>query len=231
MSDAEFDTFLDEVFKRYAELSKDTTPWYVFHSSSTQDQFKKYIEKTGWQVRTQIIWNKPSATMGWSDYRMKHEPMFYCGKENTTFYGDRTGTSVWDFHKEMDDLIKWAKTIQKADQSGKTTIWTMKREPVGGYVHPTQKPVELIGYAIRNSSKNGDIVVDLFGGSGATMIACGKKGRRAFLMELDPRYIDVIVSRYCDYTGNYDIIKNGEPITWPKSEKNKTQKKITGEDF
>jgi DNA modification methylase len=152
---------------------------------------------------------------------MKHEPMFYCGQEGVKFYGDRTGTSVWDFQKDIEDLIKWAKTIQKADSSGKTTIWTMKREPVGGYVHPTQKPVELIEHAIRNSSQNGEIVADLFGGSGATLIACGKKGRRAFLMELDPRYVDVIVTRYCDYIGDYEIIKNGEKITWKKNESNK----------
>ena len=228
MTPEEFDTFLSSIFARYAEISKDTTPWYVFHSSSTQSQFQAAIEKAGFNVKTQIIWNKPTASMGWGDYRYKHEPMFYCGKENTNFYGDRTGTTVWDFQKELEDLIKWAKTIQKADSSGKTTIWTMKREPVGGYVHPTQKPVELIEYAIRNSSKNGEIVVDLFGGSGATLIACGKKGRRAFIMEMDPKYVDVIVSRYCDYIGNWEIIKNGQPIIW--NEKNKTKKAVKGKD-
>lgn len=221
MSKTEFDTFLTEVFKRYSEISKPTSAWYVFHSSSTQHQFQKAIEDSGWNVKTQIIWNKPTASMGWGDYRYKHEPMFYCGKENTNFYGDRTGTTVWDFQKEIDDLIKWAKTIQRADQEGKTTIWTMKREPVGGYQHPTTKPVELIEKAIVNSSKNGEIVVDLFGGSGATLIACGKKGRRAFLMELDPRYCDVIVSRYCNYIGSNEIYKNGEKITWIPNEPNK----------
>lgn len=224
MSSTAFDEFLDKVFKRYAEISKPTSPWYVFHSSSTQHQFQKAIENSGFTVKTQIIWNKPNASMGWGDYRYKHEPMFYCGKENTNFYGDRTGTTVWDFHKEVEDFVKLAKAIQRADNMGMTTIWTMKREPVGGYVHPTQKPVELIEHAIRNSSKNGEIVVDLFGGSGATLIACGKKGRRAFLMELDTKYVDVIVSRYCDYIQNWEIIKNGKVINWPKNEKNKSDK-------
>lgn len=223
MSKGEFDTFLSEVFKRYAEISKPTTPWYVFHSSSTQHQFQRAIEEATWNVKTQIIWNKPTASMGWGDYRYKHEPMFYCGKDKVNFYGDRTGTTVWDFQKDVEDLIKWAKTIQRADNEGLTTIWTMKREPVGGYVHPTQKPVELIERAIKNSSKNGEIVVDLFGGSGATLIACGKKGRKAYLMELDPKYVDVIVSRYCDYIQNWEITKNGKVITW-KNDKKKPAK-------
>lgn len=214
MGKEEFTQFLTEVFKRYEELSKNEAAWYVFHSPKTQDQFKDAINKTKWKVKNQIIWNKPSAGMGMNEYRQKHEPMFYCGTENVNFYGDRTGTTVWDFHKEIDDIVKWAKTIQDADKSGKTTIWTMKREPVGDYVHPTQKPVELIEHTIRNSSKNGQLVADLFLGSGATLIASGKKGRICYGMELDPKYVDVIIKRYCDYTGNNKVIKNGVEIEW-----------------
>lgn len=219
MSDEEFDTFLHEVFQRYSENSEENAAWYVFHSSSTQDQFKKEIENSGWKVKTQIIWNKPNASMGWGDYRMKHEPMFYCGKENVNFYGDRTGTSVWDFHQNEDDLLNFVKQLMRADRDGRNTIWTMKREPVGDYVHPTQKPVELICYALRNSSKNRDLVLDLFLGSGATLIACGKKGRICNGMELDPKYVDVIVSRYCEYIQDWKIKKNGVEIEWPKAEK------------
>jgi DNA modification methylase len=221
MSDSAFDEFLSEVFKRYDEHTKEEAGWYVFHSSSTQHQFQKAIEDAGAKVKCQIIWNKPNASMGWGDYRYKHEPMFYCGKESTNFYGDRTGTTVWDFHDNEDDLLKFVKNLMRAEREGKTTIWTMKREPVGGYVHPTQKPVELIEYAIRNSSKNGQLVMDLFLGSGATLIACGKKGRVCAGMELDPKYVDVIVSRYCEYVQNWEVTKNGEKIIWPKNEKKK----------
>lgn len=216
MSDEAFTVMLSEWFKRFAENTKVGGAWYVFHSSSTQDQFTKAIEDTGWKVRTQIIWNKPTASMGWGDYRMKHEPMLYCGKENTQFYGDRTNTSIWDFHKNENDLEKWAKRQLQAEKDGKTKIWTMKRESVQGYVHPTQKPVELISFALFNSSKAGDIVLDLFGGSGSTMVACDKIGRISHSMELDPKYVDVIVQRYCEYTGNYNIRKNGEDIIWQK---------------
>lgn len=214
MTPEEFDIFLSKVFQRYSEITKEDAAWYVFHSSSTQHQFQKAIEDAGWNVKCQIIWNKPTASMGWGDYRYKHEPMFYCGKENTKFYGDRTGTTVWDFQKEVEDLVKWAKTIQRADQQGKTTIWTMKREPVGDYVHPTQKPVELIEHTLRNSSRNGELVADLFLGSGATLIACGKKGRICYGLEMDPKYVDCAIKRYCDYTGNYKIKKNGKEIEW-----------------
>jgi site-specific DNA-methyltransferase (adenine-specific) len=219
MSDEAFTAMLGEWFKRFSENTKEGGAWYVFHSSSTQDQFTKAIEDTGWKVRTQIIWNKPTASMGWGDYRMKHEPMFYCGKENTQFYGDRTGTSIWDFHKNKLDLVKWAERVLKADTDGKTTIWTMKRENVNGYVHPTQKPVELIVKALVNSSKMGDIVLDLFGGSGSTMLACYKTGRMSRSMELDPKYVDVIVQRYVDYTGNENIKLNGKEIIWKQTEK------------
>ena len=219
MSDEKFDEFLKGAFQRLSEISKDGAGWYVFHSSSTQDQFRKTIEDAGWRVKTQIIWNKPTASMGWGDYRMKHEPMFYCGKENTVFYGDRTGTSVWDFQKTEQELVNWAKIQKRLEKDGRTTIWTMKRENVNGYVHPTQKPVELIQYALFNSSKAGDIVVDPFLGSGSTLIAAQKTNRVCYGLELDPRYVDTIIQRWCDYTGTYDIIKNGKEMTWQKKTK------------
>lgn len=217
MSESSFDTFLLEVFKRFAENSKAGAGWYVFHSSSTQHQFQKAIEESGWNVKNQIIWNKPVASMGWGDYRWKHEPMFYCGKENTQFYGDRTHTTTIDMPSDDEKALKWLKKQKELEAKGYTTIWSMKRDNVNNYLHPTQKPVELICYAITNSSKEGDIVLDLFGGSGATLIACQKMGRTAYLNELDPKYVDVIVQRYVDYTGNEEIKKNGEIITWQKT--------------
>ena len=202
MTSESFDTFLDLVFKRYAENSKAGAGWYIFHSSSTQHQFQKAIEASGWNVKTQIIWNKPTASMGWGDYRYKHEPMFYCGKENTAFYGDRTHTTVLDLHKSEQALLNWAKREKKLETEGKTTIWTMKRDSVQGYKHPTQKPVELITYALLNSSKVDDIVMDTFLGSGSTLIAAEKTNRICYGMELDPRYVDVVVKRWEDFTGN-----------------------------
>lgn len=223
MSDASFDSFLDKVFKNYSSVSKNGAGWYVFHSSSTQHQFQKAIENAGWNVKSQIIWNKPVAAMGWGDYRWKHEPMFYCGKENTQFYGDRTNTTVLNIPEDDKKAIEWLRKQKELEKRGYTTIWSMKREPVNGYVHPTQKPVELICYALTNSSKAGDIVLDLFGGSGATLIAAHKMGRTGRIMELDPKYVDVIVKRYVQYTGDNSFKKNGIITSWEDLEKHPTQ--------
>lgn len=217
MSSESFDLFLAEIFKRYNENSKSGAGWYVFHSSSTQHQFQKAIENAGWKVKAQIIWNKPTASMGWGDYRWKHEPMFYCGKENTQFYGDRKHHTVIDIPKDDMKALKWLRKQKELERTGHTTIFTMKKEPVGDYVHPTQKPVELITYTIANSSKEDDIIMDLFGGSGSTMIAAEKMGRNCYACELDEKYVDVMVQRYVEYIGNgepVEIIKNGEKIIW-----------------
>jgi len=203
VEEKDFDKFLNEVFTRYSKHVKSGAGIYVFHASRTQSQFEIALHKNGYEIKNQLIWNKPMSALGWGDYRWKHEPFFYAGKKDSKieFYGDRTHSTVWDFQKTEKQLLNWVKKQKKAEQEGKTTIWSMKRDKVNEYVHPTQKPVELITYAITNSSKQDDIVMDLFGGSGSTMIACEKTYRRAFLMELDPRYIDVIIKRWEDYTG------------------------------
>lgn len=216
MSDEAFQIFLESVFKRYREHIKAGAGSYVFHSTSTQDQFAKAMENNGFAIKNQLIWNKPTASMGWGDYRWKHEPFFYAGIKDvpTQFYGDRTNSTVIDLNKSEEALIRWAKREKKLDAEGKTTIWTMKRDSVQGYKHPTQKPVELITYALANSSKMGDVVLDLFLGSGSTLIACEKTGRLCFGMELDPHFVDVIIQRYVEYTGINTVTKNGEEITW-----------------
>lgn len=206
MSDANFAQFLRDTFARYREIVKDGAGLYVFHSASTQDQFKEAIEDAGFIIKNQLIWNKPSASLGWGDYRYKHEPFFYCGinGSETVFYGDRTNSTIWDFHKRPEDLIKWAKRELESERNGKSTIWSMSRDNVIGYVHPTQKPVILIKTALLNSSKAGDIVVDLFGGSGSTLIACEQTNRACYMMELDPKYCDVIRKRYYKFIGKED---------------------------
>lgn len=203
MSSSDFDIFLDKVFQNYRTNIKNGAGMYVFHSTSTQAQFEGALKRAGFAVRNQLIWNKPMAALGWGDYRWKHEPFYYCGVDGveTQFYGDRTHSTIWDFTKSEEDLIRWAKRVKKAEVEGKATVWTMKRDAVQEYVHPTQKPVELICYALSNSSKMDDIVLDLFGGSGSTLIACEKSGRVSRTMELDPRYVDVIIKRYEEYTG------------------------------
>jgi site-specific DNA-methyltransferase (adenine-specific) len=216
MSEASFREFLIPIFKQITKNIKAGGGLYVFHSSSSQAIFEDAMRFNGLVIKNQLIWNKPVASMGWGDYRWKHEPFFYaCVKGGKTlFYGDRTNTTVLDFNKTDAEVIAWAKRQRDAEKNGKMTIWTMKREPLKDYVHPTQKPVELITYALFNSSKVEDIVLDPFLGSGSTLIACQKTNRICYGIELDPRFVDVIVKRWVDYTENRNIIKNGENINW-----------------
>lgn len=219
MGDTEFDVFLDKVFGNFVTYTKKGAGYYVFHSSSTQGQFQEALNKNDLIVRSTIIWNKPMAALGWGDYRWKHEPCFYAGLKETEiqFYGDRTHASVWDFQKTEEELVQWAKKQKRLEKQGATTVWTMKRDSVNEYVHPTQKPVELITYALSNSSKREDIVLDLFAGSGSTLIACEKAGRVCKTMELDPKYVDVVIRRYLQYTETTEVIKNGKVLEYAET--------------
>jgi len=125
-------------------------------------------------VRTQIIWAKHTFAWGFGRYKFQHEPIFYChvADQNDPWYGDRSQSTLW-----------------------------LEKKPAANRLHPTMKPVELIERALINSSKAGDIVVDLFGGSGSTLIACERRSLCARLMEIDPKYADVIVRRWQEYTG------------------------------
>jgi DNA modification methylase len=183
MSDNDFEQFCRDVFTTYNAIMKPLACIYVCHPDS-QSAPKIAFEKTfaeQFKKSSTIIWMKQSAGMGWQDYRAQHEPILYGWKEGKGSHfnaGDRT----------------------------KTTIWKIGRDAQSSYVHPTQKPVCLPEEAILNSSKGSDCVVDLFGGSGSTLMACEKTGRVNRTMELDPKYCDVIVKRWEDFTGKKAIL-------------------------
>lgn len=220
MSDESFNAFLVESFRRISENIKATAGCYIFHSHKTASDFERALDATGFNIDTQLIWNKPSAGMGSNDYRTKHEPFFYCSKEKEkAFYGDRTGTTVWKVPKDDGRAFDWFMKIQASLEKGMSTVWSVSRANTQEYVHPTQKPVELPATAMTKSSKTDDIVLDLFTGGGATLIAAQKTGRICYGMELDPKYVDVIVQRYVDYVEDENIILNGKKIVWPKSQK------------
>ena len=147
---------------------------YVCMSSSELDTLQKAFRSAGGHWSTFVIWAKNTFTLGRSDYQRQYEPILYGWKEGTDHYwcGARDQGDVWFFDK-----------------------------PVKNDLHPTMKPVELVERAIRNSSKSRDIVLDPFGGSGTTLIAAERAGRRARLIELDPKYVDVIVQRWQKLTG------------------------------
>ena len=220
VTDVEFDKFLEAAFANCYAASKDTAAAYIFHATRTAAQFEQALHKAGYEIKNQLIWNKPMSALGWGHYRWKHEPFFYATKAGKTaaFYGDRTGSTVWDFQKSEKELLAWVKQQKKAEAEGKTTIWSMKRDNVQEYIHPTQKPVELITYAIINSSQPGEIVLDLFLGSGSTLIACQKTGRVCYGMELDARFCDAICQRFLDYTGIDPVRQDGKKFSQLKQE-------------
>jgi len=147
---------------------------YVAMSSSELDTLQSAFRAAGGHWSTFIIWAKNTFTLGRADYQRQYEPILYGWPEGADRHwcGDRNQGDVWQIKK-----------------------------PVKNDLHPTMKPVELVERAIRNSSRPGDVVIDPFGGSGTTMIAAHKSGRKARLIELDPKYVDVIVKRWQDYAG------------------------------
>jgi DNA modification methylase len=151
--------------------AKNGSAFYVCFPWRTYSEFESAMEGVGLAVSACIVWDKKSIGLGNSNYRPQHEFIFYF--KGGSWYGDKAQSDVW----------------------------YLSRGATGKYVHPTQKPVELIEKALLNSSKSGDVVHDCFGGSGSTMIAAEKNGRYSRLMELDPKYCDVIVKRWQEFTG------------------------------
>ena len=172
MSQEQFEQFLGDTFRCAVSLSPALR--CMCHSSSCQREFQNAIEQAGFAVRCQIIWAKNTFAWGFGRYKFQHEPMFYChvAGAKDIWHGDKAQSTLWEANK-----------------------------PAANRLHPTMKPIELIERALANSSKAGDIVVDLFGGSGSTLIACERRNRNARLMEIDPKYADCIVRRYQEYTG------------------------------
>ena len=189
LTDGDLQKFLRDAFATGVAVTAADAPWYVWHASRYQREFENALNDCSINVKQQIIWVKGEGVdgtaqvrapaIGRSDFRWLHEPCFYASRGNPFNAGDR-------------------KT---------TTVWTVSR-PTTGTVHPTQKPIPLIEIALENSAKNNAMVLDLFGGSGSTLIACEKTSRQARLMELDPRYCDVIVKRWENLTGKKAVLEN-----------------------
>lgn len=199
MDEAKFRQFLTESFKNMRANSRDNTPAYICYASSTHREFEDSLNAAEYEVRNQIIWVKKVASMGWGDYRWKHEPILYVKPKGGSpeFFGDRDQYTEWSQELTDEELLKLIRKIIVKDESGGSTVWRLHRD--SDYKHPTQKPLQLIVIALKNSSTPGDIVMDLFGGSGSTLIACEQTGRKARMMELDPKYADVIRKRYAKY--------------------------------
>ena len=181
MDNDNFRQFLIDAFSNADMVMKPGAVFYIWHADSEGYNFRGACFDVGWTVRQCLIWNKNSMVMGRQDYQGKHEPCLYGWKEGAghLWASDRKQTTVINFDK-----------------------------PTRNDMHPTMKPIPLFDYQIKNNTKGGDVVLDLFGGSGTTIIACEQNGRRGYCMEYDPRYVDVIVDRWEKFTGAKAVLLN-----------------------
>lgn len=198
----QFLVFLTSAFTNACHVMKHGAPFYVWHPESGSLQFLTALEDAGLTLKQNLIWVKNQFVIGRQDYQWRHEPCFYGWKEGAAHYfiDMRSLTTIQEYtdinRMDRNKLVEVLESL--IEDLG--TVWHEKK-PSYSELHPTMKPLSLIKKQIRNSSKPGDIVLDLFGGSGTTLIACEEMGRRCFMMEYDPHYADVIIRRWEEKTG------------------------------
>ena len=208
MASAEFRRFLDDAFRAANTVLADGTPFYIWFASQEHINFEQALNAIGLRVRQELIWNKNSFIIGRAHYQWKHEPCLYGWKGQSCryFIDARNRSSVIQEteeinidkmkKEEMRDLLR-----QILDDHRIPTTVINEAKPQKDEDHPTMKPVRLFGYQVTNSSRAGEIVLDTFGGSGTTVVACEQLGRKARIVELDPHYCDVIIARWEKFTG------------------------------
>ena len=172
MNDGKFRDFLSAAFSCADRVMRNGAVFYIWHADSESFNFRAACRDVGWQVRECLIWNKNSMVLGRQDYHWKHEPCLYGWKDGAShlWASDRKQTTVLNFER-----------------------------PNRNDLHPTMKPISLISYQIGNNTHENDAVLDLFGGSGSTLIACEQMSRRCYMQELDEKYTDVIIQRYINF--------------------------------
>ena len=190
MKNEEFYNFLKASFDAVVEHMEKGGVGYVFHADTEGLNFRKAFVDAGFHLAGCCIWVKDSLVLGRSDYQWQHEPVLYGFLQNGShpWFSDRKQTTIWNFKK-----------------------------PKRNENHPTSKPLDLLGYPIGNSTQENAIVVDTFGGSGSTMMACEQLNRVCYMMELDPKYASVILRRYVEDTGdgeNVYVIRDGKKLMY-----------------
>lgn len=206
MDNQDFKEFLLKAFENLEASLKEGGAFYVWYASRNHIPFEEALKEYGLTVRQQLIWNKSSFVFGRQDYHWKHEPCLYGWKEGASHYfvDDRTQSTIIedkniDLKKlKKEELLKMLEDIFSDKVS--TTVINEDKVIVNS-LHPTMKPIRLIARLIKNSSKPGELVLDLFGGSGSTLIACEQIDRRCKMVEYDPKYASVIIDRWEQFTG------------------------------
>lgn len=211
-----FVAFLLDAFAACFAVMKPGSACYVAHADTEGLAFRAAFKSAGFKLSGCLIWRKNALVLGRSPYQWQHEPILFGWKPGAAhrWYGNRKQTTIADLDGTVFGLNDdGSVTVRVADQSIVIRGTDLVAEPVEPTViecarpaasgdHPTMKPTALISRMLRNSTRAGDVVLDLFGGSGSTMIACEQLGRHARLIELDPRFVDVIVKRWEEFTGD-----------------------------
>ena len=205
MTDANFYAFLLDVYNNLFAAAKEGAAIYICHADMESVNFINAFNAAGFHLAERLIWNKNFMVIGRNDYHWKHEPILYGWKPGAAHYftDSRSETTVLE---DKPNLNKMSKAELRAlikelmEQGPPATVINMDK-PLRNADHPTMKPVKLMAYLIRNSSRPGEIVLDVFGGSGSTLIAAEQTGRTCYTCELDERYCDVIITRWEAYTG------------------------------
>lgn len=200
LSDEKALQFYTDVLTNLHAVTKDSAPIYWWYADKNSTLNRQAFIASGWNFSQGIIWLKNSMTFSRGvDYHRCFEPCLFGWKNKKAHYRNTEIANLKDVWMTND-------IEQFQDQ---LDVWFNKRDTTTEYIHPTQKPVRLAERALRKSSQSSDIVIDLFGGSGSTLIACDQMKRRAMLMELDPKYVDAIVKRWEELTGNKAELFNG----------------------
>ena len=217
MGNDQFRQFLFDAMSTAAMATKPGGPIYVAHADSEGYNFRGALVDAGWELKQCLIWVKTSMVLGRQDYQWQHEPILYGWKPGAAhcWYGEFDKKTVIDDEpntKDMDksELVNLVRSLKNA----LNTSVIRESKPARNSEHPTMKPVNLVVHMLKNSSRRGDAVLDLFGGSGSTLIAAERIGRKSRLMEMDPIYTDVIVRRFMKYTEQEAYLEStGEPFS------------------
>ena len=206
MDDVAFVGFLTAAFNCAIQAMRPGAVFYVWHADSKGFEFRTALKEVGLTLRETLIWVKNALVLGRQDYQWRHEPCLYGWKDGAAHYfvNDRSQSTVIedagvDYRKlKKDELLQIVLELT-SDKIPTTVIYENK--PTKNDIHPTMKPVKLMARLIRNSTRPKELVLDLFGGSGSTMIAAEQIDRRCFMMEFDPKYCDAILARWEKLTG------------------------------
>jgi len=223
MKDEAFREFLSQAFTSAFTVMKPGAPAYIAHADTEGLNFRGAFSDCGFKISGCLIWRKNSLVLGRSDYQWQHEPVLYGWKPGAAhrWYGGRKNTTLLEFGGDLvtdngDGTLTLRMGSESAVISGEAltlhrvepTVFSVEK-PKRSSAHPTMKPVELITRMLRNSTREGDVVLDLFGGSGSTLIACEMLGRFCRIVEFDPKFADVIVRRWQDFTGREAVNERG----------------------